>query len=402
LIPARKLFPIYLRIGATSYGGPLGGMASFQQEFVERLKWISPERYAEILTLCKIIPGPAATAMGIQIGRDLGGWRGGLVGGIGFILPAFLMVLALLGGLSQLDMHSPAVAAFLAGARDATWVLIALALPVLVRHAHWERFTVSLALIAAAVVYNSPSLEAWVLLAAGLLSVFRSRMNSDAGARESASLALATATLSPESIPTPTAGVATVLSAGAASGFASVLQIFGVCFKAGAFTFGTGLAVLPVLQGEFVERLGWISSADFMNAVAVGQLTPGPILITATAVGFQKAGIPGAFAATIGAFLPAFLYILLVVPRIWDRLKDRSATRAFLDGALPAVVGAMAAMTFKLLPFSLTGSLPAGEHALVRSLTCMALTALLTVRLKAPPWIVIPVAGLVSGLLFKV
>ncbi len=401
MIPARKLFPIYLRIGATSYGGPLGGMASFHQEFVERLKWISPERYAEILTLCKIIPGPAATAMGIQIGRDLGGWRGGLAGGIGFILPAFLMVLALLGGLSQLDMGSPGVASFLAGARDATWVLIALALPVLIRHTHWERFSVSLALIAAVVVYQSPSLEAWVLILAGLLSVFRSRLLSGPTARETASLVLVTATLAPGAPGARAAGLTSLLGAGTAGWNELVPQLFGICFKAGALTFGTGLAVLPVLQGEFVERLGWISTTDFMNAVAVGQITPGPILITATAVGYQRAGIPGAFAATFGAFLPAFIYILLVVPRIWDRLKDRRATRDFLDGALPAVVGAMAAMTFKLLPISLAESPIANPAPLVRSLSLMAFTALLTVRLKAPPWIVIPVAGFLSVVLFR-
>jgi len=373
-------------------------MASFQQEFVERRQWISPERYAEILTLCKIIPGPAATAMGIQIGRDLGGWRGGLAGGIGFILPAFLMVLAILGGLSRLDMDSPAVAAFLSGARDATWVLIAAALPALIRHTRWERFSLSLALISAVLVYHSPAREAWILIAAGLLSVARARLTSRGLLLDLASPAIAASTLAP-GLPLPTA--ACMLGSGATGGITLASKIFGVCFKAGAFTFGTGLAVLPVLQGEFVERLGWISGADFMNAVAVGQLTPGPILITATAVGYQRAGLAGACAATFGAFLPAFLYILLVVPRIWDRLKDRDATRAFLDGALPAVVGAMAAMTFKLLPLSWPPSGPGLPPEWIRTPSCMALTALLTVRFKAPPWIVIPLAGLLSVLLFR-
>jgi chromate transporter len=391
LISGLRLFGIFLRLGATTYGGPVGGMATFQQEFVERRQLISPERFAEILTLAKLIPGPAATAMGIQIGRDLGGTRGGLAAGAGFILPAFMLAVAITFGLGTLTLESPVTAGFLTGARASAWVLIALSLHPLARVVSWERFTLSLALISTALVFKNPTYEAAIVIAAGLLAVFRGRLSGSPRAFEGASW-LGAAALAHTSIggAPAAAAVATVLKP-------TLLNIAGVCFKAGAFTFGTGLAVLPVLQGEFVERLRWIPLEDFMNAITIGQITPGPILITATVLGFQKAGLLGAVAATLGAFTPAFIYVLLVVPHIWDRIRNRPATRHFLGGALPAVVGAIAAMTLKLFPAEhfLSGDI----RTFLQPSIPAALAVVLLVRYKAPAWLVIPGSGIAGALL---
>jgi chromate transporter len=173
-----------------------------------------------------------------------------------------------------------------------------------------------------------------------------------------------------------------------------LLKLFMTCFFAGAFTFGTGLAVLPVLQGEFVEAHHWITHEDFLNAVVIGQITPGPVLITSTVLGFMTKQWLGAIFATLGAFLPAFLYGLIAVPRLWAQVKSHPLTPAFTAGALPAVVGAMVAVTFKLFPVPLDQlqSLSSGLMAAVPILVATAL--LLTPRI--PIWLTIPLAAIAS------
>ena len=391
-----RLFGIFFRLGATSYGGPLAGMATFRDEFVDRRGWISPARYAEILMLVKLLPGPSATSMGIQMGRDLGGNLGGVAAGLGFILPAFVLASLLFLGMKQLPMENLLAQGLLNGAKAGAWILIASSILPLARATSWSRFQFGIFALALVLVFKHPTHEALILLGAGFLSVLRERILAQP--------------YSPRDLISSALGAPLLLSKtgilAAASPFlplhqATLFQLFKTCFLAGAFTFGTGLAVLPVLRGEFVDLQHWLSQDEFLNAIVIGQITPGPVLITATVLGFMSLNWAGALAATVGAFLPAFLYGLVVVPRFWGRIKNHRFTPAFISGALPAVVGALSAVTLQLFPAkNLVQTSPVVRDTLIELapyFTGMTLV-LLT---RVPHWLIIPATAL-TGLLVQI
>jgi chromate transporter len=374
-----QLFLIFLRIGATTYGGPLAGIASLQRELVERQALISAARYQEILTLVKLLPGPSATSMAVQMGRDIRGTPGGILAGLGFILPSFFLAILALQGMANLQDMAWFRDGFLLGARSGAWALVAFSLVPLSKTIERNRFSATLVLMAALLTYRHPSQEIWILLGAVLLSVLRHwGTGSSFRAREGASW-FAAGSLLPGMI-----SISGLLKPKA-------LTLFGICFYAGAFTFGTGLAVLPVLQGEFVQNLQWLTSEDFLNALAIGQITPGPVLITASVLGYQILGFPGAVIATLGAFLPAFLYGLIIVPWAWNQVKNHPLIPAVMEGIFPAIVGAMGAVTLLLFPIPFSQEVLTTE--LWIQLAPLGLCAILAFFHRVPIWLWIPLSG---------
>jgi len=378
-LPLLSLFGLFLKIGATAYGGPLAGIASLQKECVDRKGLIPPSRYQEILTLVKLLPGPSATSMAIQMGRDLRGMFGGILAGLGFILPAFFLAILALQGMANLQEWSWFRKGFLLGARSGAWALVAFSLVPLMKVVERNRFTATVVVISGLLTYRHPSHEIWILLGAGALSVFRRwGTGFPFRAREGASLIVATSLL-PSAI-----SLAELMKPKA-------LSLFGICFYAGAFTFGTGLAVLPVLQGEFVQNLQWLNSEDFLNALAIGQMTPGPVLITASVLGYQILGLSGAVVATLGAFLPAFLYGLIIVPWAWNQVKDHPTVPAVMEGIFPAIVGAMGAVTLLLFPIAFTQ----GQRSTTIWIQAVPLVLCLILAFipRVPIWLWIPLSG---------
>jgi chromate transporter len=224
-------------------------------------------------------------------------------------------------------------------------------------------------------IYLFPGIEPLAILGCGLAGAFWY------GSRARAGRALAAA-------PWVGARAVRALAAQGATG-APLAKIFWVCLKAGTLVFGTGLAVVPVLESDVVQRFQWLTHSQFMDALAVGQITPGPVTIAATFIGFVAAGLPGALTATAGMYLPAFFNVLVLVPRVWNRFSGTPGAQGFSAWAIPAVIGGILGTTVRLGYLTLTG--PAVVAIFVAALGA-------AIWLRIPAWLLIPLSGAAGAL----
>ena len=330
-VPLRTIAREWTRIGVTGFGGPPAHIALLRRLVVERRGWLDARAFEDANAACSLLPGPASTQMAIFCAYRAGGPAGALVGGLGFILPAVVMILAL----SVLFLaHAPpswvrgagagAGAAVAAVAVHAARGLIgpsfARVRPDRARLARWTLYVLAGALAA---VLIGP----WLVLV--LLG---------AGAAETA---IRTRPAIPAAVP-----LASAVHAGGLGALA------WTALKVGALAFGGGFVIIPLMQGDAVHAYHWMSNARFLNAVALGQVTPGPVVATVAAVGYAAHGIAGGLLAALVAFAPSFAFVLLGGRR-FDILRDDGRARAFLDGAGPAAIGAIlgAAVTLaRVLP----------------------------------------------------
>lgn len=373
---------VFLRLGATAFGGPAAHIALMEDELVRRRSWVSRERFLDLLGAANLVPGPNSTELAIHLGYVRAGWPGLVVAGACFIVPAALMVGALAWAYVRLGAL-PDAAGILAGVKPVVLVVVADALArfartVVLRPSFDARERVgAAALVAAAVVATLLGAnELLVLLGAGALSALRVL-------RPRASACVASPALAAAALPLGlTAAPATP---------ATAAGLFAVFVKIGSVLYGSGYVLLAFLRADLVERLGWLTDAQLLDAVAVGQVTPGPVFTTATFVGYLAAGPAGAAAATIGIFLPAFVLVALSGPLV-PRLRASPAAGAFLDGVNAASLALMAVVTLQL-----------GRDALssVTALAIGALAALLLWRFRVnSAWLVVGGAavGWVSAL----
>jgi len=323
-IPIRELVRYYLRLGLLGFGGPVALVGQMEREMVGERKWLTKEEMREGIAVCQSLPGPLAIQVGIWISYIRGGFWGAWAGGWAFILPNFVIVTTLgalyvhWGGLSAVKAIfygvSPAVIALILhscyrltklGMRDwLEWALAAAAFVITVA----VRAEVALLFIACGVV--------------GVLyygSLFRAR-------------ATASTTMSFLAV-TPLVAVGAPSALGATLG-----KLFAFFLKAGSLTFGSGLVIVPFLEKGLVQQTGWLTERDFLVAVAMGMISPGPVVITATFVGYLVAGFWGALVATIGIFLPSFLLVLIVAP-ILMRYRANPNVQGFIKGAYAAAIG---------------------------------------------------------------
>jgi chromate transporter len=324
-IPVRELVRYYLRLGLLGFGGPVALVGQMEREMVGERNWLTKEEMREGIAVCQSLPGPLAIQVGIWISYIRGGFWGAWAGGWAFILPNFVIVTALgalyvhWGGLSAVKAVfygvSPAVIALILhscyrltklGMRDwLEWALAGAAFVITVA----VRAEVALLFIACGVV--------------GVLyygSLFRGR----AAASTTTSFLMVT--------PLVAAGTAAV------EPVAMLGKLFAFFLKAGSLTFGSGLVIVPFLEKGLVQQTGWLTERDFLVAVAMGMISPGPVVITATFVGYLVAGFWGALVATIGIFLPSFLLILIVAP-ILRRYRTNPNVQGFIKGAYAAAIG---------------------------------------------------------------
>ena len=364
-----ELAVFFLRLGVTAFGGPAAHIAMMESMLVRERRWLSREKFLDLLGAANLLPGPTSTELAIYIGYQKAGFAGLLLGGGCFILPAALLTLALAWAYVRLGSLPPA-AGVLYGIKPVIIVVIAEALWHLGRTAlkTWLLALVGLVATAAALLGANPLA---ILLAAGAAMVtMRLAQRKRAG-------------------PEMFFGCSLFAGAGA-SATVGLLPIFLAFAKIGAVVFGSGYVLLAFLRADLVDNFHWLSEAQLLDAIAVGQFTPGPVFTTATFIGYLLAGVPGAIVATLGIFAPAFALVAISGPII-PRLRRSPAAGAFLDGINAAALGLIAAVGWQL-----------GRAALVDVMTVVIamVSALLLLRFRVnSAWLVLggALAGLVTS-----
>jgi chromate transporter len=323
-LPLRAVLREWGRIGCLGFGGPPAHIALLRELVVERRGWLADDEVEDAIAACNLLPGPASTQLAIFTAWRVRGRAGAIVGGLAFILPGLVAIIAL----SALFLASAppewvrgagagAGAAVAAVAVQAAWGLIPASwrragAPVSVDGATASAARVRWLVYVLAGAAAAATAGPWVvlvLLAAGTLEVARRRLGLHAWPL----LAAASAPIAP---------------------------LAWVAFKVGALSYGGGFVIIPLMQGDAVTRHHWMTDAQFLNAVALGQVTPGPVVHTVAAVGYAAAGVGGALLAAAVAFAPSFAFILLGAAH-FDRLRAQPDIRAFLGGAGPAAIGAI-------------------------------------------------------------
>jgi chromate transporter len=372
----RELAVLFLRLGATAFGGPAAHIAMMQDEVVRRRAWLTEERFLDLLGATNLIPGPNSTEMAIHIGWARRRWAGLVVAGLAFILPAMLITGAC--GWAYVRFGAlPAVSWLLYGVKPVILGVVVQAIWGLAPKAAKTtrlRALGGVAALCAALGVN----ELAVLFGAGALAV----LLRERGPRPPAGETLNG--LAPLDLPEllgPAAG-----AAGAAQAV-TLHSLFWVFFKTGSVLFGSGYVLLAFLRADLVQRMRWLTETQLIDAIAVGQVTPGPVFTTATFIGYVLAGPGGALIATAGIFLPAFLFVALSGPLV-PRLRASKGAGAFLDGVNVASLALMAVVTVQLGRAALT-DVPAALLAVV--------SAVLFVRYKLnSTWLVL--GGAAAGL----
>jgi len=345
LSPTRDIAGTMLQLGATSYGGP-AIMGIMQAELQQRRKWVTKETFLEGLAVANMVPGATATQLGIFLAYARGGWWSGLVGGLCFVMPAFVIMLGL-----TLVYARFGVTAF---ARDALYglgpVVIGLFAVALYRLGQTAARTVPEAIIGITAAVASATTRIGIvaiLVLAGCLGVllfYRGQVIGRARAL-AGGLGLAIVVLA----------WWTWMSAAASSGVtwtpnpASLLHLGLYFLEVGAFTIGGGLTMIAFIQDQVVGKFGWLTPREFIDGLALGQLTPGPVLMIAAYVGYKLAGVAGATVAATAAFLPSFVIMLTILP-VLDRIRQLGWVRAVMKGMGPAVIGVLAVSLVRLAP----------------------------------------------------
>ncbi len=342
--PVLEVLTFFLRLGLTSFGGPAAHIALMRAELVERRQWISEADFLELLGAANLIPGPNSTELAMHLGYRRAGWGGLVAAGIGFIVPAMLIVLGFAWAYVAYGATPPA-RALLYGIQPVVIAIVAQALLGLGRSALRDRRSAviaALTLLGVALGLDELSL----LLAALIVTVAWHRWRQAA----LAGLAL------------PATGWQIPILA--ALPF-SRLELFWIFVKIGSVLYGSGYVLLAFLQSDFVERLGWLNSQQLLDAIAVGQVTPGPVFTTATFIGYLLDGWAGALVATLGIFLPAFVFVAISIPLV-ERARRSPLVGALLAGVTAASLALMAAVTIELAfaalidPLTVTLALAAG------------------------------------------
>lgn len=335
----REVILLFLRMGLTAFGGPAAHIAMFRDELVTRRKWVTDNEFLDLLAATNLIPGPNSTEMAIHLGYKHAGWKGLIAAGAAFIFPAFMIVLGI-AVLYERYGTTPTAEALLYGIQP---VIIAVILQAVwgLSRAAIKSWLLGLVAVAVFGLYFLNINELLLLFAGGLLVmvIANGRRLMQGGGGSSWQLWFPFA-FGKDVLPR-----IFILAQEAAPITASTL--FLTFLKIGAVLYGSGYVLVAFLQTEFVERLGWITSGQLLDAVAIGQFTPGPVFTTATFIGYLVAGVPGAVVATIGIFLPSFIFVAITNPFI-PRMRRSPWLAALLDGVVAASLGLMAAVTVDL------------------------------------------------------
>lgn len=330
--PARVEAPLatvareWTRIGVTGFGGPPAHIALLRKLVVDRERWMDHHEFEDANAACSLLPGPSSTQLAIFCAYRVAGWPGAIVGGLGFIVPAVVLILALsvvfLSGSPPDWIRGAGAGAGAAVAAVAVRAGLDLLRPSYARAESEGGHLVRWAAYGVAGGIAAATIGPWlvlVLLGCGILELLIRRALAGEGLASVAPLLLV-----------PLAVVAT----------GTVWDLVWTALKVGALSFGGGFVIVPLMQGDAVHAYHWMTNSEFLNAVALGQVTPGPVVATVAAVGYGAYGIGGGLLAALVAFLPSFSFILLGGGR-FERLRGNPLARGFLAGAGPAAIGAI-------------------------------------------------------------
>ena len=333
----REVAGLFLKLGLIAFGGPAAHVALMRDEVVRRRKWVTDQHFLDLLGATNLIPGPNSTEMAIHLGFVRAGWWGLILAGTLFILPAMLIVLALAWAYVQFG-STPQAAWLLYGVKSVIIAIVAQALVGLTRTA--VKGPLTGLVVAATFGLYLLNLNEIGLLFGGALLVAVVRNGRRLWTRMTP-LVLAPAL----PVHVVGGGLATVLVTGAAP--FSLTTLFLTFLKIGAVLYGSGYVLLAFLRADFVERLGWLTDQQLLDAIAIGQFTPGPVFTTATFVGDLIGGLSGAVLATVAIFLPSFVFVALIKP-IVPKIRRSSWASSLLDGVNAAALGLMGAVTWQL------------------------------------------------------
>jgi len=417
----REVALLFLRLGFTAFGGPAAHIALMREEVVRRRRWISDQRFLDLLGLINLIPGPNSTELAIYLGYLRAGWLGLIIAGVCFIGPAMLIVLSLAWAYVTFG-STPQVGWLLYGIKPVIIAIIVQAIWGLSRTALRGVLPVIVALAILALYLlgvNELALLFGGALTFGLIRygqhIMRSRgRRGSGGAATAASLLLTPASLlatmrasvaqmaqatrntfigmraTGATMAASTAATATATALAATATTYDPLTLFLTFLKIGAALYGSGYVILAFLQGDFVDRLHWLTERQLLDAVAIGQFTPGPVFTTATFIGYMVGGWQGALLATLAIFLPSFVYVGAIHP-LATRLRRSPITATLLDGLNVAALALMAAVSLQL-----------GLNALIDPLTILLGVASFAILLRFKPnsaWLVL--GGALLGLLAR-
>jgi chromate transporter len=382
---AVEVFLVFLKLGLTSFGGPVAHLGYFRSEFVERRKWLSENSYADLVGLCQFLPGPASSQVGIAIGLSRGGYAGALAAWAAFTLPSAIALILFAYGLAALG--SSWGGGWLHGLKVAAVAVVAMAILGMARTLTPDRVRATVAIIAMVVAIIVPTALGQIggILLGGVVGLFFIR-----GARP------VDETVLPLPVNRTAGATALIVFAALLAGLPilaaatdnAVLKLFDTFYRVSSFVFGGGHVVLPLLKSEVVPT--WVSNDAFLAGYGATQAVPGPLFTFAAYLGTVIGGWQIALVCLAGIFLPSFLLVIGVLP-FWDALRKKAAAQAVLAGVNAAVVGLLLAAFYD--PVGTAGITNRFDYALG-----LAAFVLLFVW-KTPPWLVVVLCGIAGQLL---
>ena len=373
---------VFLKLGTIAFGGPAAHLAMMEEEFVRRRRWLTEAEFLDRLATANLIPGPSSTEVAVFVGQLKRGWRGLIVAGCCFLIPAALIVLAIAWAYMRFG-SLPKVEGVLSAIKPA---VVAIVIQAVVKLGRTGVRTIPLAAIAAVSAVLSflgvgPML---VLVSAGLASAAAWAMERRAAGASSLGILNGAGWQKIVGFPKIVGGAMAVAAVGEAAPV-GLVRLFFSFLKIGSLIFGSGMVLLAFLQTEFVEHLHWLTEKQLFDAVAVGQFTPGPLSATATFIGYLVAGWMGAVVATVGIFLPGFV-LVACIGRFLPRLRRSLVVAAALDGVVAGSLALMAVVAWQL-----------GRASIVDWMTLAvfgaSLIALLQFRVNSA-WVIAGAAGI--------
>jgi chromate transporter len=359
----RELALLFIKLGTVAFGGPAAHIAMMEDEVVRRRGWLTREQFLDLLGATNLIPGPNSTEMAIHVGKVRAGWPGLLVAGVSFIVPAMVIVLAITWAYTRYGSLTLAIGV-LYGVKPVVIAVVAQAIWGLGRSAVKTRLLAVIGVAALALVAFGVN-ELLVLFGTGAVLLLL-HLGAGRGKRAIALVGL---------VAPPATGAA---GAAAAVPF-GLWPLFLVFLKIGSVLYGSGYVLLAFLRADLVEHRGWLTEAQLLDAVAIGQVTPGPVFTTATFIGYVLAGVPGALVATAAIFLPAFVFVGLTGPLV-EKARTSPLAGAVLDGVN---VASLALMTF------VTGQLVVAAVVDALTLALALASAVLLIRCRVnSAWLV--------------
>jgi chromate transporter len=370
----REVAAVFLKLGLLAFGGAAGQIAMMRRELVERRRWLSEQDFLDLFGIMNLIPGPSSTETVIALGYWRAGWPALILGGGLFILPAMLMILTLAWVYVRYGTL-PAVQWVLYGVNPIVIAIIADALWSLGRAAMKNVWLLLLGAAALGLYFQGVSVVA-ILIGTSLLTGLIALAEKWRKVPRSAFL--------------PFAGLAAAAASAVAIIPFSMTRLFLTMLKIGAVSYGSGYVLLAFLHHDFVRNLHWLTEKQLLDAIAAGQITPGPVYASATFIGYVTGGLKGALLATLGIFLPSFVFVAIVFPLI-PKLKGSPFARTFLNGVNAATMGLMAAVSWQLARGAIVDIFTALE-------TVIAFFILLRFKINAA-WLIL--CGIVAGFVMK-